>query len=365
MSRNARPKLPPARAPRPKKRRISDTTTSSSSLDLSDDEGYSAVDEISESEDDDEEHVFAAEEEHIISHEVHRGHPRSLPPQQDVEDDADEEDEEDDDEDTELPEQATTQEDEQADEEDDDDDDDGDEVASWDGILSEGEEAAASADFTANYMLDPNVVNVERHVRFTGVPDSDSDSTTTETSEDVEGFFPDIFVEQASLDPAFRREIEYDPDESSNSGGSFWDFGSQDRFDVDSDEEVTAQGLNDGSSTPTPTVSQAPTEASTPVASGVVQELDGYESESYLSDTVMMPTLLIPPGQPTVTQPKRISLNRPSDESWPGVSNLWTSLLTLILSDLSVNAASLGWGAITSTARIGNLLPYSTPFLAR
>lgn len=283
MSRNARQKLPPVRAPKPKKRRVSDTTTtSSSSLDLSDDEGYSAVDEISESEDDDEEHVFAAEEEHIISHEAHRGQPRSLPPQQDVEDDADEEDDDDDDdEDTELPEQAS--EEVEADE----DDDDGDEVASWDGILSDGEDAAAS-DFAANYMLDPNVANVERHVRFTGVPDSDSDSTTTDSTEDVEGFFPDIFVEQASLDPAFRREIEYDPDESSNSGGSFWDFGSQDRFEVESDDEVVpAQGLDDGTPTPTPSVSQTPTAASTPVASGVVQELDGYESESCLSDVVI------------------------------------------------------------------------------
>lgn len=361
MSRNARQKLPPARAPKPqKKRRISDTTTSSSSLDLSDDGGYSAVDEISESEDDDEEHVFAAEEEHIISHEAHRGHPRSLPPQQDVEDDADEEDEEDDDDDdAELPEHATRGVD-QADEEDDDDD----ETASWDGILSEGDEAAASDHFAANYMLDPNVANVERHVRFTGVPDSDSDSTTTETSEDVGGFFPDIFVEQASLDPAFRREIEYDPDESSNSGGSFWDFGSQDRFDVDSDEEVPARALNDDSPTPTPTVSQAPTAASTPVASCVVQELDGYESESSLSDTVT-PILLISPCQPMVTRPKKTSPNRPSGESWPGVSIPWMSLLTLTPSDHAANAASRAWVGITSTARIGNLLPYLTPSLAR
>lgn len=315
------------------------------------------MDEISESEDDDEDHVFAAEEEHIISHEAHRGHPRSLPPHQDVEDDADEEDEEEDD-DTELPGQ-TNQDDEEADEDDDDD-----EAASWDGILSEGDEAAASDSFAANYMLDPNVANVERHVRFTGVPDSDSDSTTTETSEDVGGFFPDIFVEQASLDPAFRREIEYDPDESSNSGGSFWDFGSQDRFDVDSDEEAPARALNDDSPTPTPTVSQAPTEASTPVASGVVQELDGYESESYLSDTVV-PILLISPCQPTVTQPKKMFPNRPSDGSWPGVSNPWMSLLTLTPSDHTANAVSRAWGGITSTARIGNLLPCLTPSLAR
>jgi len=364
MSRNARQKLPPVRAPKQKKRRISDTTTSSSSLDLSDDEGYSAVDEISESEDDDEEHVVAAEEEHIISHEAHRGHPRSLPPQQDLEDDADEEededDDDDDDDDTELPGQAVA-EDEEADE---DGDDDGDEVASWDGILSEGEEVAASEDLAANCLLDPNAANVERHVRFTGVPDSDSDSTTTETSEDVDGFFPDIFVEQASLDPAFRREIEYDPEESSASGGSFWDYGSQDRLDFDSDEEATPQGLMDGSPTPTPTVSQPPTETSTPVASGVVQELDGYESESYLSHAAM-PTLLIPPCQPMVTQQKRISPSRLSDGSWPGVSSRWMSLPTLILSGRAGNAVSPAWDGTISTARIGNLLPFLTPSPAK
>ena len=277
MSRNARQKLPLAQAPKakpkPKKRRVSDTSTSS--FDLSDEGGYSGVDEISESEDDDDEHVYAAEEEHIISHEVHRGNPRSLPPQQEVEDDADEEDDDDDDE-AEEPVKAAEEVDEAEEEE-----DDGDDAASWDGILSDGEEHVDSSEFAANYHLDPNVANVERHVRFTGVPDSDSDSTTTDTTEDVGGFFPDIFVEQASLDPAFRREIEYDPDESSNSGGSFWDFGSQERLNVDSDEEVgQTQGFNDDDTpTPTPTASQAPTEASTPVASGLVQELDGYESE--------------------------------------------------------------------------------------
>jgi hypothetical protein len=231
------------------------------------------VEEISESEDDDEEHVFAAEEEHIISHEAHRGHARPLRPQKDDEDDADEEDDPDDEE-AEEPEVTEVVGQVQEDVE------NGEEVASWDGILSDGDEDTVS-DFTTTYSLDPNVANVERHVRFTGVPDSDSDSTTTDTSEDVEGFFPDIFVEQASLDPAFRREIEYDPDESSASGGSFWDFqSSQDHFDVESEDEFTAApDLDDDTPTATPMMSQAPSEVSTPVASGVVQELDGYESE--------------------------------------------------------------------------------------
>ncbi|KAB5540333.1 hypothetical protein GE09DRAFT_253884 [Coniochaeta sp. 2T2.1] len=279
MSRNARQKPTPSRAPKPKRRRISDTTaTSSSSLNLSDDGGYSAVEEISESEDDDEEHVFAAEEEHIISHAAHRGHnQRSLPPQQDVEDDADEEDDDDDEDDAELPKQVA----EEAEEDDEEDSDGG---ASWGGILTDDEDPTqdpAVRDFGIIYgeLPDLSAANVERHVRFTGVPDSDSDSTTTDTTEDVEGFFPDIFVEQGSLDPAFRREIEYDPEDSSNSGTSFWDFGSQDKFDFDSDEEVHAQGPDDDTPTPTPTVSQAPTEASTPVATPVVQELDGYETD--------------------------------------------------------------------------------------
>jgi len=267
MSRNARQKLP-GRAPKQKKRRISDTTTSSSSLDLSDDGGYSAVEEISESEDDDEEHVVAAEEEHIISRAAHHGHSRSLPPQQEVDDDADEEDDDDDEEEeVELPVASAE----------DDDDDEEEEAGSWDGIPSDSDDPI-TAEF-ANYMMDPNVANVQRHVRFTGVPDSDSDSTTTDTTEDVENIFPDIFVEQGSLDPAFRREIEYDPEDSSNSGGSFWDFSSGDRIEFDSDEDGPPPGADDDTPTPTPTVSQAPTEASTPIASGAVQELDGYETD--------------------------------------------------------------------------------------
>lgn len=365
MSRNARQKLPhtPApkpkvKQPKPKKRRVSDTSTTS--FDISDEGGYSAVEDISESEDDDEEHVYAAEEEHIISHEAHRGQPRTLPPQQDVEDDADEEDDDDDEaeEHVKAPEEV-----EQA--EDDDDDDDLTDAGSWDGILSSGDEAVES-QFTDAYHLDPNVANVERHVRFTGVPDSDSDSTTTDTTEDVGGFFPDIFVEQASLDPAFRREIEYDPDESSNSGGSFWDFGSHDRFEADSDDEAArAQGLDDDTPTPTPNVSQVPTVASTPAATSPVQELDGYESECCLVSDTVVSTVLMPPCQLMATQRKTMSPNRRSVERWSGVFSLWISLLIPTRSDQPANAVSLAWGGITSTARIGNLLPYSIPYLGR
>lgn len=271
MSRNVRQKY--SRAPaKAAKRRGSD----SSSLNLSDDDGYSGVEDISDSDDDDEEHVNAAEENHIISHAFRQGHSGSPRPKPEDDSDADEADGEDD-------------VDEDDDDEDDDDDDedeeeveeDADESVSWDGILTDIDDGGASDIGPGGYILDQHVAHIERHVRFTGVPDSDSDSTTTDTTKDIDGFFPDLFVEQNSLDPAFRREIEYDPDESSNSG-SFWDFhSSQDQLGPDSDDEIGGALLEDDTPTATPSASQVPTEVSTPtpIPSGEVQELDGYESE--------------------------------------------------------------------------------------
>jgi hypothetical protein len=254
MSRNVRQKYPPPRTPvRAPKRRDYD----SSSIDLSDESGYSGVEDVTDSEDDDEDHVFAAEEEHIIN--VSRK--RSLvPPRPLIEedDDADEESEAD-------------EEEEEA------EDDPADDSASWDGIVSDHDELMP-ADSLATDLLDRiAAIPVERHVRFEGVPDSDSDDTTSETSE-INDFFPDIFVEQSALDPSFRREIEDDDETSSN--GSFWDFHS-------GSQELKARALDDEgaqyfdtTSLATPRPSQPPTEASTPVAiPAEVQELDGYESE--------------------------------------------------------------------------------------
>ncbi|KAK5658193.1 hypothetical protein OQA88_2166 [Cercophora sp. LCS_1] len=248
MSRNVRQKYPttPVKARKPTKRRGSD---SSSSLNLSDDDeehGYSGVEDVSDS-DDDEEHVFAAEEEHIIHNATRQrgGSPRPV----EEDDDADEENEDD-----EAEEDA------------------GDESASWDGILSESDNAAAEQPI--DYLFDEVDQVIERHVRFTGVPDSDSESTTSETSEDHHGFFPDIFVAQNNLDPAFRREIEYDDDDASSNSGSFWDFGgSQDLLETVSEED------DDATPTATPMPSCPPTAASTPTPTGEVHELDGYETD--------------------------------------------------------------------------------------
>ncbi|KAM5378765.1 hypothetical protein ACJZ2D_004238 [Fusarium nematophilum] len=118
---------------------------------------------------------------------------------------------------------------------------------------------------------------VERHVHF-DVPSSDSDSTDTE--DDHADLFPDIFVSQNALDPAFRREIENDPDESSGSG-SFWDYGYQYGDALDSDTEDIIRHLDDDE-TPlaTPLASQQATAASTPVPTfEEPQELDGYETD--------------------------------------------------------------------------------------
>lgn len=266
MSRNVRNKSSAASRKAAKRR---DSITSSSSFDLSDDGGYSAVEEISDSSDDDEDDVVAAEEEHIL-HEVLPPSISSSPRPPIVQEDDEEEDEDDDDDDQ---------------DQDDDDEEDGaadvEDSASWDGIMSDVDESVASDHHHLQQQTEP----IERHVRF-DVPSSDSDSTDTE--DDHADFFPDIFVDQSALDPAFRREIENDDenDESENST-SFWDYngpdyGFQGYGDVDSDiEDDLIQGPAEND-TPiaTPMTTGEVSEVPTPVAAfEEPQELDGYESE--------------------------------------------------------------------------------------
>ncbi|KAH7039654.1 uncharacterized protein B0I36DRAFT_343515 [Microdochium trichocladiopsis] len=231
----------PVKGKAPVRRRASDVS-SSSSLDLSDEDGYSDLDDLT-SDEDDEEDVEAAEEEHII-----QSSPQPT-----------EEDEEGDDE-------AGDAEDEEEEDDDDDDDEEEDndpvESASWDGILSDVDVDELNQDETDTLSLG-NDSAVERRVRF-DVPDS-SDGDSTETDEDVvnRDFFPDIFVPQSSLDPGFRREIERDHDDDNNSDSGFWDFHSHDfsnhhdsPFDdnVSTDIEAVLQSLQeDDDSTPVAT----------------------------------------------------------------------------------------------------------------
>lgn len=294
MSRNVRRKYPstPTKG-KPVKRRDSD---SSSSLDFSDlSDGYSGVDEVSDSEDDDEEGVVAAEEEHIITRVSRKDRdPGSSRPVQDEDSDADEEDDDDDDDDN-----------------DDDlepDDEDGDQSASWDGIPSEAEGSTASElGGDDAFMLAEDLPAARRQVRFTGVPDSDSDSTTSEMSDDMTEYFPDIFVEQTSLDPAFRREIEQDLDDVS-SNSSFWDF--HDTYDRNAEQSGPIdffQGFEDETPLATPHGSHPPTEASTPVPSTEeAQDLDGYESE-FVATYGCILAYANAMYQPMATLPRRIS----------------------------------------------------------
>ncbi|KAK3307674.1 uncharacterized protein B0T15DRAFT_510922 [Chaetomium strumarium] len=255
MSRNVRRKSRPVPKRAPKSRDYD-----SSSLDLSDDSGYSGVEDISDSDDDDDEHVFAAEEEHIVTNVARKR--ASVPPRPLMEDDDDDADEE------------SEAEEEDAEPE---EDDPADDSASWNGISSDHDDlipAESLEPFTDHNRFEQTI---ERHVRFAGVPDSDSDSTTSETSNSINDFFPDIFVEKGALDPSFRREIEDDDETSSND--SFWDFyaGSQDYPAPDSDDEVAP-----GDFTPmaTPRPSELPAEELTPVpVPAEVQELDGYETD--------------------------------------------------------------------------------------
>lgn len=263
------------------KRRVSVSSTSSSSLDLSDDEGYSAVEDLSESEDD-EHNVMAAEEEHLLTR-ASRKRPLEHTPRpqviaQEEEHDADEEDEEEDEED-EQNEDGDDEEDDD-DEPEDDDDNAADDNESWGG-LSEHEESTI-----IEQVPEPSVeteVSVKRHVRFAGIPDddSDSDSTTTETESNAD-LFPDIFVDRNELDPAFRIEIERGNE--SSSAESFWDYdGNPQEFFGDSEDEaqvpqnMLATPLLPNLTVPIPTITPEPSDSA--LSKSHEAELDGYESE--------------------------------------------------------------------------------------
>lgn len=266
MARNVRQQKPPITPVKAGRRRVSDA---SSSLDLSDEGGYSELDDFSDSEDD-EEDVNAAEEEHILSDELQhtvRSSRSPRPQAKVVEQDDDDDDGEDDYEG---------------------DEDDVDENASWDGISSEPD---ADDDLT----IDQGYTSTERRVRF-DIPEDSSDDDSTETDDDVDhGFFPDLFVDKSILDPSFRREIEHDPDpydslNESSTSESFWDhynINATNFFteEPDPDFEAVIKALEeDDDSTPvaTPMTSiDLSTAVNTPVDLSENDEvsLDGYQSE--------------------------------------------------------------------------------------
>ncbi|KAI8956396.1 hypothetical protein F4801DRAFT_15399 [Xylaria longipes] len=248
-----------------KSRRDSDSL---SSLDLSDESGYSGVEDITGS-DDDEEDVEAAEEEHMLSDELHhvtRSSPR--PDQQDEEDDDDAE---------------ALGDDEGGDYEG--DDDDAEDNTSWDGLPSDPEQI--EIDDLANLQ----VPTVQRRVRF-DVPDSDDDDDTETDEETAYGFFPDLFVDKSKLDPSFRLEVDQNSDDDSD---AYWDhYGTSNAIgtvfeEESSDFEALMNAVEEDDSTPvaTPmTQNDMSTAFSTPVASPEKDEvsLDGYQTDGETTD---------------------------------------------------------------------------------
>ncbi|KAM3452116.1 hypothetical protein NHJ6243_009441 [Beauveria neobassiana] len=251
------------------KRRDSDTT-SSSSFDLSDDDGYSAVEDITDSEDDDEDDVDAVEEENIRTEAVLE--PLTSPRPLLDDDNAEEEDDDDDndqvsDQEIELEVDVSVNGNIEF--------DDADEQTSWAGIVSDPEDNQVS-DFYNDASVFTSDAAIERHVRF-DVPSSDSDSTDTE--DDHGDLFPDIFVAQNSLDPAFRKEIENDPDDGSSDSGTFWDYSGQYHVGNDSDAEDIIRQLSDNDTPIANSHSKhIEIEDITPALADV-QDLDGYETD--------------------------------------------------------------------------------------
>ncbi|KAI2624737.1 hypothetical protein GGS21DRAFT_315108 [Xylaria nigripes] len=244
-----------------------------SSLDLSDESGYSGVEDITGS-DDDEEDVEAAEEEHILTDELHHTAQSSTRPSNDEDDENDDADDE------------AVGDDEAGDyeeDEDEDEDEDLEEATSWDGFPSESEKVEVDD------LDDIQAPAIQRRVRF-DVPDSDDDDT--ETDEDTAyGFFPDLFVDKSTLDPSFRLEVDqnseddsdayWDHYETSNAMGTVIEEGSD--FEALINAAVEDDGSLDAASM---TQNDMSLEASTPIASPERDEasLDGYQTDGETTD---------------------------------------------------------------------------------
>lgn len=269
MSKIVRKKAP-AKKSKPVKRRLSDSSNYS---DLSDEYGYSGVEDISDSEDDDEEDVNAVEEDSILKESLTPPRPAPIPDSSDDENDADDDDEE-----------------EEVEAEVEEVDADDNESTSWAGIVSEPDEDHEASDLYGDDGIFAAAATPERHVHF-DVPYSDSDSTATE--DDHADIFPDIFVDQHSLDPSFRREIEDDAEDSSGSGG-YWDYrGHYEQFDLDDTAMVLGETPEDTgiSRNASAEPSTTPVEWDTSLAEPA--ELDGYETDGETTEEDEIPEPIV------------------------------------------------------------------------
>jgi hypothetical protein len=268
-NRNSRRAAPAAAVKVAKGRRASVASTSSTfDLSSNDNDNYSGVDDISDDEDDDEDDVFAAEEQAIMGEDTPSPGSTPRPHAESTEDwlnDGDHEEDEDDyDEDLDESNSVTAN-------------DHTDDSGSWEGIPSDVPELPVDSLFDQESEHVPH-----RRVRF-NVPSDDSSSDSTEDDDDHGEWYPDIFVDQSSLDPSFRRQIEKEQDESSASD-SFWDHTALYHGDDESEAgDLDVQIIKDES----PILGEAApaVNASNDVAplfrqQDLDEELDGYESKS-------------------------------------------------------------------------------------
>ncbi|KAJ3566364.1 hypothetical protein NPX13_g7156 [Xylaria arbuscula] len=282
---------------RTKSRRDSDSL---SSLDLSDEGGYSGVEDITGS-DDDEEDVEAAEEEHILSDEIQHTTRTSPRPHQD-------EDEEEDDDDEALGDDEGGDYDE--------DDDEIEETTSWDGFPSEPEHTEMDDELILSM---PDASVVKRRVRF-DVPESEDDEDT-ETDEDTNyGFFPDLFVDKSTLDPSFRLEVDQNSEDDSD---AYWDhyetsnpvgsvFEEEEEGASDFEALISAMGGEDATPIPTSMVqNDMSTAFSTPAASPEKEEesLDSYQTDGDTTEEEE------PAPRPIRRKPRRDLAGEASDAS--------------------------------------------------
>ncbi|KAL2203828.1 hypothetical protein CC79DRAFT_1324656 [Sarocladium strictum] len=268
MSKIVRKKAP-AKKSKPVKRRLSDSSTPS---DLSDEYGYSGVEDISDSEDDDEEDVNAVEEDSILKESFTPPRPAPIP------DDSSDDNDADDDEEEEV--EAEVEE----------VDADDNESTSWAGIVSEPDEDHEASDLYADDGIFAAAATPERHVHF-DVPYSDSDSTATE--DDHADIFPDIFVDQHSLDPSFRREIEDDAEDSSGSGG-YWDYrGHYEQFDMDDTAMVLGGTPEDTGVSRNTSAEPSTTPVDWDTSLAEPAELDGYETDGETTEEDEIPEPIV------------------------------------------------------------------------
>jgi len=259
--------------------------TPTPSPDASGDEGYSALENLSDSDDEDERSVQAAEREYIIK-EVQSDvrFPDSPRPQGDDEDDGDDEDNG------------------YEEEEDEDDEDDGveieggddfDDESSWNGIPT-SPEAGEVDQFAAMHgeLSSPQSQPGRKVVRFANVPDASSDDDTDTDQDAVSEMFPDIFYNVDSLPQNIRRQYERDSPNDDISAFEALDsvLNGLEYSTAESDPEAILRQYDTDTPIATP-IAGAPHDmfvlpgVSMPAqAMAQSPELDGYESESHAGE---------------------------------------------------------------------------------